>query len=130
MSETLTAKWLKQAQQTVNGDPAFKKLGTIDTNMALKIGRAAFLVNFAGFSCHDVKKIAAKDLRDADFVIEMNQDLWDRFLAGRRRGDGVTLTELDTTDAVVKSDDPRKKLEFFRYHVSLQAFLDAGARAA
>ena len=129
MSETLSAKWLKKAQSSVNEDPSFRKHGYVDTNMALKVGRSAFLVRFSGFSCHGVQKVSAEDLRDADFVVEMSQDRWDRFLAGRRQGDGPTLAELDTIEGIVKAD-PRSKLDFYRFHVSLQAFVDAGARAA
>jgi hypothetical protein len=68
-------------------------------------------------------------VREADFVVEMSQVTWDKFLAGRRDGDGLTLAELDTIEGIVTAD-PRKKLDFYRYHVSLQAFLDAGALAA
>ena len=130
MSDNFSAKWLKSAQSAVNSDPAFRELGSIDTDMAIKVGRAAYLVRFEGFSCHGVSKIAAKDLRDANFVVEMSQDAWDQFVAGRRQGDGPTLSELDTVQGVVKTENPRQRLDFLRYHVSLQAFLDAGAAAA
>ena len=59
----------------------------------------------------------------------MSADQWDRFLDGRRSGNGRTLVEIDTTDDVVKAINPRKKLDFLRYHTSLQAFFDAGVRA-
>ena len=126
----LTAKWLKTAQNAVNDDPAFRALGSIDVNMGIKVGSAAFVVTFAGFSCHDVRKIKVAELRDADFIVEMSQNSWDSFLKGRTSGKGVTLAELDNVDGVVKAVNPRKKLEFLRYHISLQAFIDAGARAA
>ena len=129
MSETLTARWLKRAQSSVNQDPSFRKHGNVDTNMALKVGRSAFLIEFAGFSCHGVRKVTIQDLREADFVVEMSRPAWGKFLAGRRKGDGPTLAELDTLEDIVKAE-PRKKLDFYRYHVSLQAFFDAGARAA
>lgn len=129
MGETLSAKWLKQAQNGVNDDPAFKTMGYVDTNMALKVGKSAFLIQFEGFSCHGVRKLAMKDLREADFLVEMNQESWDRFLEGRRKGDGPSLAELDTIEGIVRAEDPRKKLDFYRYHLSLQAFIDAGAAA-
>ena len=130
MSDKFSAKWLRTAQSAVNDDPGFRDLGSIDTNMAIKVGRSAYLVRFEGFSCHGVSKIAVKDLRDADFVVEMTQDAWDRFIAGRQSGDGPTLSEIDTVEGIVKAENPRKRLDFYRYHVSLQAFLDAGAAAA
>ena len=73
MTTNLTAKWLKAAQHSVNEDAAFKKLGYVDTKPALKVGSNAFLLNFEGFSCHGVKKLSSKDLRDAD-VGDMNYD--------------------------------------------------------
>ncbi len=130
MSETFSAKWLKNAQASVNEDPAFRKLGSVDTSMALKVGQTAYLIDFAGFSCHGVRKLGAKDYRDADFLVEMSADAWDRFLSGRRAGNGPTLAELDTVEGVIKADNPRKKLDFLRYQVSIQAFLDAGAAAS
>lgn len=130
MSENLSAKWLKHAQRQVNDDPAFRKLGSVDANVGLKVDGSAFLVRFSGFSCHDVRKIAAKDLRDADFVVEMSRTAWSRYLDGRRDGSAPTLAALDVTDDVVKAADPRKKLDFLRYHLSLQAFIDAGAAQA
>jgi hypothetical protein len=125
----LTAKWLKTAQNAVNDDPAFRALGSIDVNMGFKVGSAAFLVTFGGFSCHDVRKIRVAELRDADFVVEMSQKQWDAFLKGRTSGKGVTLAELDNVDGVIKAINPRKNLDFLRYHLSVQAFIDAGAGA-
>ncbi len=126
---TLSSAWLETAQRTVNADPSFRKRGSIDTQMAVKIDKAAYLVTFRGFTCHRVSAINERDLRDADFTIEMTAAQWDRFLAGRREGHGATLVELDTTDAIVRAANPRKKLDFLRFHTSLQAFFDAGARA-
>jgi len=128
-AEPLSVKWLKKAQSIVNADSSFRKRGSIDVKMGVRIGKATYLVTFAGFSCHDVHKLNDNDLRDADFIVEMSADQWDRFLAGRRAGNGRTLADLDTTDGVVKTVNPRKKLEFLRFHTSLQAFFDAGANA-
>ena len=76
MSDNLSAKWLKHAQDTVNADPAFRKLGNIDSRVALKVGKPAFLVDFSGFSCHGVRKLSESELRDADYVIEMKPETW------------------------------------------------------
>ncbi len=126
----LTARWLKTAQNAINDDPAFRKLGSIDAKMGIKVAGAAFIVTFGGFSCHEVRKCKVSDLRDADFVVEMSQREWDEFVQERASGRGATLVELDNVGAVVRAISPRKKLDFLRYHTSLQAFIDAGARAA
>jgi hypothetical protein len=127
--ETLSVKWLKNAQALVNADPAFRKRGSIDVRMGVKVDKSTYLVTFSGFSCHDVQKMNEAELRDADFIVEMSADQWDRFLDGRRTGNGRTLVDIDTTDDIVKAINPRKKLDFLRYHTSLQAFFDAGVSA-
>lgn len=126
----LTAKWLKTAQTAVNDDPAFRKLGSIDVAVGIKVAGSAFIVTFSGFSCHGVSKVKVSELRDADVVVEMTQAQWDAFLAGRKSGKGVTLTELDQVESVIKAGSPRDRLDYLRYHLSLQAFFDAGALAA
>jgi hypothetical protein len=127
--ETLSAKWLEKAQTAVNADPRFRKRGSIDVAMIVKVGASAYLVTFAGFSCHGVAKVTANEMRDADFIVTMSPDQWQRFIDGRRLGTGRTLLELDATDGIVTAVNPRKKLDFLRFHTSLQAFFDAGATA-
>ena len=129
-SDTLSAEWLQRAQAAVNQDPAFRLRGSIDVIVGVKVGAAAYLVTFSGFTCHGVKSVVDGEVRNASFTIEMSGDQWDRFLAGRRNGTGRSLLEIDTTDGIVKAQQPRKKLDFLRFHTSLQAFFDAGAKAA
>ncbi len=128
-AEPLSAAWLERARAAVNADRAFRKRGSIDANVAVKIGAVSHLVSFSGFSCHAVRPLNGNDLRDADFVIDMSADQWARFLDGRRSGEGRSLVELDTIDNVVTAANPRKQLDFLRYHTSVQAFFDAGVRA-
>ncbi len=129
-AEPLSANWLEKARSAVNEDPAFRKRGSIDAKMGVKVDASTYLVTFSGFSCHGVAKMNEHDLRDADFVVSMTADQWARYLDSRRKGEGRTLVELDTTDDVVKAQNPRKKMDFLRYHTSIQAFFDAGVRAA
>ena len=126
---TFSTDWFKHAQAAVNADPGFRKRGSIDVKMGVKVGGSCVLVTFAGFSCHGVADLAPNDTRDADFMIEMTADQWQRFLEGRRSAQGRTLAQIDATDNLVKSLTPRKKLEFLRFHTSLQAFFDAGVQA-
>jgi hypothetical protein len=124
---TLSVEWLQKAQARVNADPKFRKLGSIDVAMILHVGNAACLVTFGGFTCHGVAEVTLPHMRDADFIVTMSPEGWDKFIAGRRSGTGRTLLDIDSTDAVVTAVNPRKKLDFLRFHTSLQAFFDAGA---
>jgi len=124
--DKISLKWLEDAQARVNADRGFRKRGTIDAQVGVACGADAFLVSFDAFACQRVRALDKNDLRDADFVLEMSPDRWERFLAERRAGDGRTLLELDVTDAIVHAANPRKRLEFLRVHTSVQAFFDAG----
>jgi len=126
MSE-FSAKKLKQTQSVVNGDSNFRHLGNVDVRMGVKVGRLMYLIVFEGFSCDTIRKISAKEVRDTDFVIDMSSAQWDQFIAGCRSGVGQNLAQLDDSDNIVKTADPRKKLEFLRYHTSIQAFFEVYA---
>ncbi len=129
MSNKLTLKELRQAQNLINSDEAFRQLGSIDTRMALKVGTTTCLVSFEGFSCHDVRKISKQELRDSDFLVEMSTEQWHRFMAGCRTHQGPTLVQFDATEGVVQAAGARERLRCLRYHTSLQAFFEACAAA-
>ena len=129
-AESFSTDWFMHARTAVNADPAFRKRGSIDVKMGVKVGSRCVLVTFAGFSCHGVAELAPTDTRDADFMVEMTVPQWQRFLEGRRSAQGRTLAQIDVTDNVVHALTPRKKLEFLRFHTSLQAFFDAGVQAS
>ena len=85
MSETLSVKWLKQAQNSVNQDPSFRIHGNVDTKMALKVGRSTYLISFEGFSCHGVQKIKQPEQREADFVVAEQLETGKAVLRGEAR---------------------------------------------
>jgi len=124
--DKISLKWLEDAQARVNTDRGFRKRGSIDVQVGVANGNDVFLLSFEAFGCTKVRAIAKHELRDADFVLEMTPERWERFLAERRSGDGPSLLDLDATDAIVHAANPRKRLEFLRVHTSVQAFFDAG----
>ena len=121
----LSIKRLKTAQSAVNASGAFRALGSVDVKVVMASGKSAFLATFRAFGCADVQQIDAADTRDGDFTIEMTPGEWRDYLAERRSGNGKSLVELDLERGVVKATNPRKKQDFFRYHQSLQQFVDA-----
>lgn len=121
----LSIERLKAAQSAVNASDAFRDLGSVDVTVAMESGDAAFLATFRAFGCRDVREIDPAETRDGDFVIEMTPGGWCDYLAARRSGVGKSLAELDLERGIVKAANPRKKQDFFRYHQSLQLFIDA-----
>jgi hypothetical protein len=123
---------LERARTAVNADADFRKLGTCDARMGIKAGDDAFIVDFVAFECAAVAAIDLDSLRDADFYLELTPDAWRSYLAARANGTGLSLLSLDVDapNGVVKGSDPLKVLKFERYHLTLQSFLDKGARLA
>ena len=121
----LSIRRLKSAQSAVNASETFRALGSVDVKVVMASGKSAYLATFRAFGCADVQRIDAAEVRDGDFTIEMTPREWRDYLADRRAGEGKSLAELDLEKGVVKATNPRKKQDFFRYHQSLQQFVDA-----
>ncbi len=121
-------KALRAARSAIEADAGYRALGNADANVGLKVGSKYYQVTFHAFRVSEVKSIEARAARDLDFVVSVPD--WDAYLAERADGRGSTLLELDLTDPVVSAPTPRAKIDFLRYHLSIQAFVDAAARAA
>lgn len=121
----LSLQRLQTARSAVNASDAFRALGSVDVKLAMASGMSAFLATFRAFGCSDVRKIDPAEVRDADFAIRMSPGQWRSYLHARQSGDGKSLVELDLERGIVKAANPRKKQDFFRYHQSLQLFVDA-----
>jgi len=129
----LSLSLLERMRDAVNRDASFRALGSCDARVGLRDGANAYLVTFEAFECAGVAQIDVDDLRDADFYLDLGAGAWQAYLDGRQRASAPTLLslDLDTPGGIVRSPaDPRKALEFERYHSTLQAFIDAGASSS
>ena len=120
--------WVEPAGIAVNQDPGFRRLGSTDLVLGLKSGRAVRVVAFEAFEVASVGVANEATLRDCDVVIEMTPRQWTDYLARRARGTGPSLVSLDLDRGIVRAGDPLLRLKFDRYHLSIQALCDAGAR--
>ena len=122
--------WLPGAQAALNDDPAFRRLGSTDLVLGLKSGRAVRRVVFEAFEIASVDETDEAALRDCELVIEMTPREWTNYLRRRAKGTGPTLVSLDLDRDIVSAANPLDQLKFDRYHLSLQALVDQGARLA
>ena len=132
MMTSLNLTMLERMRDAVNADRDFRRLGTADVRVGIKVGEQAFLIQFEAFECSAVSEIAIDELRESDFYVELSQQAWQTYLAGRQRGTAPSLVslEVDAPDGIIKGTDPLQMLKFERYHLTLQSFLDSGARLA
>ncbi len=120
--------WLPTAQAALNEDPAFRKLGSTDLVLGLKSGRVVRRVVFEAFEIASVDDTDEAALRDCELVIEMTPREWTNYLRRRAKGTGPSLVSLNLDRDIVRAANPLDGLKFDRYHLSLQALVDQGAR--
>ena len=130
-----SVEWFRQVQESVNGDPEFRRLGNVDAVMGVKVGDQVFIITFEAFSCTDVKEGTEYDLIGADFFLEMSPEQWRELVTNTRENSGADLSHtLNTLDLMIDggicqnaTGDQLRADIFFRVNQSLQHFFDASA---
>lgn len=120
--------WLEAARDALNQDPEYRKLGSTDVVLGLALGDETRLVHFEAFEIAGIDVDA--DLRDASLVLRMSPKDWNAYLKARAKGRGPSLMTLDLDQGVFEAPNPLGRQLLPRYNLSLQAFIDTGARLA
>jgi hypothetical protein len=120
--------WLPDARDALNADPTFRKLGSTDLVLGLDLGDEIRLVRFEAFQITEI--VEDGDLRDADLVLSMTAKDWNAYLRQRAQGRGPTLLTLDLEQRVFRAASPLSAYLLPRYNLTLQTFVDTGARLA
>lgn len=120
--------WLEAAKASINQDPGYRKLGSTDMVLGLALGDETRLVRFEAFEVAGIESDV--DLRDASLVLRMNPKDWNAYLRQRAAGRGASLLTLDLEQGIFEAPNPLARQLLPRYNLSLQAFIDTGARLA
>ena len=131
-----SVRWFQALQQLVNEDAEFRRLGTVDASMGVKVGSKVFVIVFEGFECVDVKEGSEGDLDDLDFYLELSEIDWRELVENTKANNGAdrqhTLNTLDLTkeDGLSQNatGDQLRGDVFFRVNESLQYFFDLSAQ--
>ena len=130
-----SVEWFQALQQLVNVDPEFRRLGSIDAAMGVKVGSRVFVVVFEAFECTEVRDGSEADLDDLDFYLELSEADWRELVENTKANGGAdrrhTLNTLDLTanDGLAQNatGDQLRGDIFFRVNESLQYFFDQAA---
>ncbi len=131
-----SVEWFQALQEMVNADPEFRRLGSIDIAMGVKVGPRIFIITFEAFECTDVREGTEYDLIDLDFFLEMSEADWQDLMRNTKENGGADLSHtLNTLDLMAQDgisknatgDQFRADL-FFRVNQSLQHFFDSSAK--
>ena len=131
-----SVEWFQGLQQLVNADPEFRRLGTVDAVMGVKVGPRVFVIVFEAFECIEVREGSEADLDDLDFFLELSEADWRDLVENTKANGGAdrrhTLNTLDLTkkDGLAQNatGDQLRADIFFRVNESLQHFFDLSAQ--
>ena len=131
-----SVEWFEALRQLVNADPEFRRLGTVDAAMGVKVGQRVFVIVFEAFECVEVREGDESDLNDLDFYLELSEADWRDLVENTKANGGAdrqhTLNTLDLTKADGLSQnatgDQLRGDSFFRVNESLQYFFDLAAQ--
>ncbi|MER3406657.1 MAG: hypothetical protein C4289_17055 [Chloroflexota bacterium] len=131
-----SVEWLQVVADLAMQDETYRKYGRVEALVGIKVGERIFRMTFDVFEVRDIREIAHDELRDLDFYLEMDPDLWRAMLEDiRARGHAGLEYTLNTIDLKLPdglhknaTGDGYRADKFFRFNQSLQRFFDLSAR--
>lgn len=127
-------EWFEAVKDLVNHDEAFRRLGTVDARVGVKVGERIYELTFEAFECEGVRAIGPEGLLDCDFWLEQEPEAWEEMISNIQRNGKAdlshTLNTIDLTrpDGFARSHDGYRRDAFYRFNQSLQHFFDSSAR--
>ena len=129
-------EWFKALKQIVNHDTEFRRLGTVEAEMGIKVGDQIFVITFEAFECTQVRTGSLDELIDLDFHLELTVDDWKDLLENTKLNDGADRQHTLNTLDLMKEDglahnaagDQLRGDIFFRINQSLQHYFDLSAK--
>ncbi|MSP23512.1 MAG: hypothetical protein EXR66_11075 [Dehalococcoidia bacterium] len=131
-----SVEWFQALADITKEDPTYKKFGRLNAVIVFKCGDKHISTNFDVLNIHEIREVDENHRRDADFVIDMEPDVWRGMLDDINQHGHASLDwTLNTLD--LRFDEPihRNELQdgfkadmFFRYNPSLQVFFDNASK--
>jgi hypothetical protein len=128
-------EWFQQVQKLVNEDPNFKKLGTADATVGIKISdrEEKYVLTFEAFEVVDVKEAKQADLEAADFYLELPYASWKEMLQNIKANGHADLhhtlntIDLELPEGFARSKDEYRRDLFYRFNQTFQDFFNKSA---
>jgi len=128
--------WFNAIKEIVNNDEGYKRIGTCDTEIGIKIPDQAkyYKITFEAFEVADVQEVDEAAAEDADFWLEMTYAKWKDMIQNIHDNGKAdlhhTLNTIDLEDpaGIARSNDGYRRDAFYRFNQTFQYFFDASAR--
>jgi len=129
-----SVEWFDAVRDLVNKDDEYRRLGTVDARVGVKVDDKLFELTFEAFECSGVSEIDESTLRDLDFWLEQSPGAWKEMLENIKQHGSAdlqhTLNTLDLSveEGLARSFDGYRRDAFYRFNQSLQHFFDSSAK--
>jgi hypothetical protein len=134
MPQFPSVEWFQTAADMLNKSDSFKRLGTCDAEMGVRVGERVFELDFEAFEVRAVKEIDEARAEQLDFTLVQPPEAWramieDIKLNGRATHD-FTLNSLDLkSDAeLARGKDYHRRDAFYRFNQTFQEYFDLAAK--
>jgi len=129
-----SVEWFDAVRELVNKDDAYRRLGTVDARVGVKVDDKLYELTFEAFECAGVKEIDESALRDLDFWLEQSPEAWKEMLENIKQHGSADLQhtlntlDLNQDEGLARSFDGYRRDAFYRFNQSLQHFFDSSAQ--
>jgi len=129
-----SVEWFDTIRNMVNSDEAFRRLGTVDARVGVKVGDKLYELTFEAFECEAAREIEERELRDLDFWLEQSPDEWRDMIENIKKHGSADLShtlntiDLNRPEGFAKSFDGYRRDAFYRFNQSLQHFFDISSK--
>ena len=129
-----SVEWFQTAADMLNKSDSFKRLGTCDAEMGVRVGERIFELDFEAFEVRAVKEIDEARAEQLDFTLVQPPEAWRAMIEdiktnGRATHD-FTLNSLDLkSDAeLARGKDYHRRDAFYRFNQTFQEYFDLAAK--
>jgi hypothetical protein len=129
-----SVEWFQEAANLLNTSDSFKRLGTCDAEVGIKVGDDYYELDFEAFEVRHVARIDAYRAEQLDFVLVQSPEAWREMLedikANGRATHDYTLNSLDLRSAeeFAKGKDYHRRDLFYRFNQTFQDYFDLSAK--
>lgn len=128
--------WFNALKELVNEDEGYKKLGTCDSQVGVKIPDLPkyYKLTFEAFEVGSIAEVDEREAEDSDFWLEMPYAKWKELIENIKANGKADLhhtlntIDLEDPDGFARSNDGYRRDAFYRFNQTFQYFFDASAR--
>lgn len=128
--------WFNAIKQLVNEDEGYKRLGTADAEVGVKIPdlQKSYRITFEAFEVGEIREVEEAVAEDTDFWLEMPYARWKDMIENIKDNGKADLhhtlntIDLEDPEGLARSNDGYRRDVFYRFNQTFQYFFDASVR--